>query len=269
MRLSRPVLAAPAVVLLLCGLTACGSADAGAAPSVAPTAAAAEEAAAPEDDALDATNFTATFTDAFAALTSYDFAMTTSAGAGSMSMSGSAHLGDAPAMAMVMDMDGITIETRQVGGLSYMKMGALTGDKFLQIDPDDTSNPLSASVDDSMGGAAPTAHIAEFEKALVSVTRTAEAQPLDGTEVDVYEVVVDPRKMPERMAELEQSLPAGAEVPETITYTISLDPQARARKLAYSVLGTSSEVTYTNFDNAAPVAAPTADEITSADSSAG
>lgn len=269
MRLSRPVLAVPAAVVLLWGLTACGgsSTKAESTPEAKPSASAAETTEAPDE--LTAEAFVQRITAAQAAVGNYDFTMVmTGQGEGeSMDAKGSAHLGgDAPALSMTMTMPEMTMEMRVVGGMTYMNLGELTGGKFLQIDPADASNPMAASVGEMMDQIGdPSQGLADQVAAIQSVTAKGEPEDLGGTQVQVYEVVIDPSKMGEQAAELKESLPAGAELPATITYTYWIGEDDLVRKVTFDVVGTSAEMAFSNYGTAAAVTAPAPEEIMTED----
>lgn len=271
---SRRALATPALVVLLGALTACGggsSTEAGTpTPSASPSASASVEAS-PEPTALDAADFIRTIVDAQVAAGSYDFAMTMGSQGESMSMSGSVHLGgDTPALSMAIEApDTPAMTVRSVDGMSYVNLGDLTGGKFLAIDPADESNPFGAAFADAMGEIDPTMGLEGQEAAIVSVTPTGEPTEVDGVQAQTYVVVVDPSKLPEEMAELESQLPPGTEMPETLEYTYVVDAEGRAREVSFDILGIQSRMTFTNWGTAAPVEAPTAEEISTEDPFAG
>jgi len=270
----RRALATPALVVLLGALTACGggsSTDAATAtPSATPSASPTVEAT-PEPTTLTAADFIRTIVDAQVAAGSYDFTMTMGSAGESMSMSGSVHLGgDTPALAMVIEApDTPAMTVRSVGGMSYVNLGELTGGKFLAIDPADASNPFGAAFAEAMGEVDPTMGLEGQEAAIVSVTPTGEPIEVDGVEAQTYVVVIDPSKLPEELAEMQAQLPPGTEVPATLEYTYVVDADGRAREVSFDILGIQSRTTFTSWGTAAPVDAPTAEEITTEDPFAG
>ena len=112
------------------------------------------------------------------------------------------------------------IEMRIVGGQMYINMGELTGGLFWQLDPTDTSNPLTASLSQTTGASA-TDSLAEILPALVSVTKSGAAEQIDGVSAQPYDVVVDTSKMAgaARPSSSPSAAAAGVEVPKEITYT--------------------------------------------------
>ena len=270
----RRVIAAPAAAVLLCALTACGGSTSGS--DASPTASAsatAEESPTPEPESttLTAENFIRTIVDAQVAAASYDFVMEMTSQGQVAGMDGSVHLGgDAPSLSLNMnmpEMPGMSI--RSSGGMTYVSLGELTGGKFIEVDPDDTSNPLSAGFADAMKEVDPTMGLAGQEAAIVSVTPVGEPEVVDGVELQTYEVVVDPSKMPEEMAALEADLPPGTEVPATLSYAYQVGDDGLVRKVTFDIMGIQSTMSFTNWGSAAPVQAPTAEEISTENPFAG
>ena len=266
----RRLLAAPAAALLALALAACGGSAPEAAPSASPSA---SPSPSPEPEGLDLTaeNFVATLTEALTAAGSYDFTMSMSADGESLVANGSVQTQDgAQAIAMVMDMPEIgQMEVRLTGGMAYVGLGEITGGKFLQIDPADTSHPLADAFTGMVDEIDPTQGLTGEAQAIVSVTPVGEPEQLDGVEVQAYDLVVDPSKSPEMFAELQSSLPEGVEAPATITYRYWIDADALVRKASFDVLETSGEMTFSNWGNGTPVTAPTADQISTEDPFAG
>ncbi|UZN03099.1 hypothetical protein [Cellulomonas sp. S1-8] len=263
---------APALVLLLGALTACaGGATADAGTSPVPLAPAPDAVlASPEvtgPATLTADDFIRTVVDAQVTAQSYDFTLSLGSGDELMAMNGSMHLGGgSPSFAMFVLMpDAPPMTIRSVAGMNYVSLGDVTGGKFLAVDPQDTSHPLTAVFADSMSQVDPTMGLGEQEAAVVSVTPDGGPVDLDGTQVQRYEVVVDPSKMPEKLAQLEAGLPPGMEVPETLTYTYVVDTEGRIQMVTFDVLGIRGRMGFSNWGSGTPVEAPTAEEITTED----
>ncbi|WP_217617310.1 hypothetical protein, partial [Cellulomonas sp. GbtcB1] len=77
------------------------------------------------------------------------------------------------------------------GGVGYMQMPGLAGDKYLQIDPDDTSNPLSQSFAGREGQFDPTGTLAGLGDAVKSFEKAGEPQEVGGALAQEYAVVID------------------------------------------------------------------------------
>ncbi|MBO0923837.1 hypothetical protein J1G44_06450 [Cellulomonas sp. zg-ZUI199] len=252
----------PSLVALLCALPACSSAPADVAASPSATAAATPTPEEAVGGTLTKDDFVRTITDAFTAVGSYDFTVVLGTDGSLGEVSGSMHLGEVPSYDMTMAMVGMEMRMRAVDGTGYVSLGELTGGKFLAVDPSDASDPFAAAFADSVNQADPSMGLKEHEAAIVSVTAVGEPTDVDGVQVRTYEVLVDPRKMPERMADLESSLPPGQEIPETLAYTYLITADGLVREVSYEILGIEGRMTTSNWGAAAPVTAPGPDEIT-------
>lgn len=256
----RPLIAVTTAVALTTLLAACGG-DPAASEQPVPTKAAATATPTPTVEPLSAENVVARLEAAAAAQASYDVTMEVT-GPTTMSATGSFQAVDGQEnFAMRMNIPGMgDIETVFVGGLLYLKIPALLGDQYLQIDPNDASNPLAAEfagIGDEVGGSA----VEGLEDAVTSVEKAGAPEQLDGVEVQPYTVVVDTTKLPaDKVAEL---MPEGApSLPPTITYSYWVDADDLLRKVRYELVGLSTTLTMTNFGTAAPVTAPPADQVT-------
>jgi hypothetical protein len=266
MRSSRRLLAVPATAALVWALAACGG-GAPAAQDEAPatTAAATKEAEeAPAAVEITAANIIEVLSAGQKEAGSYDFAMTTVAEGQTITSTGSAHVsGDTQELSMTMTIPGAgETAMRLVGGMLYMNMGEMTGGKYLQIDPADTTNPLSASVGEITSSLDPTKGVAGQQAAIVSVTKSGAPEQLDGVDAQPYELVIDPSKISgDARASLDQAAAAGVTLPATIVYTYWIGPDGLIRKMAFDLMGGHTEMTFSSWGHGAPVVAPTADEI--------
>lgn len=266
----RRALVTPALALLLAALAGCAGGAAGAppraatepAPAAVTPATAGTEAAA--DGTLTAADFVRTLTDAQLAAQSYEMTLALRSGPTFVSMNGAVHLTDPPAFDLEMlatDLPPMTL--RSVDGVGYVGLGELTEDKFVRVDPDDPDDPLAAPFAEYLRQADPTADLAQQEAGIVEVTAAGAPFELDGVEVRAYDVVVDPSRVPEKLAQIEAALPAGDEVPETITYRFVVDAEGLTRQMSFDVLGVRLDASFTSWGSAPPVEVPSADELTS------
>jgi hypothetical protein len=179
--------------------------------------------------------------------------------------------GGATSLAMVMQMgDAGQMEVRMADGLTYMNLGEITGGKFLQIDPNDPSNPMAAGLGDMTGELDPTQGLAGQEAAVTSVTKKGEPELVEGVEATPYEVVIDPSKLAEEhRAGLDEAAAAGVEIPATFVYTYWIDAESLVRKMSFDLMGSQTEMTFSNWGSGAAVTAPSADQITTENPFAG
>lgn len=267
MRVSRRLLVVPAAAVLAWSLTACG----GSAPEAAPTSSVG--ASVEEETVVEPAGFELTtdnlgdIATAMLAAKTYDTTMVTDVAGASMTAQGQARVTDAGnELTMTMSSAQMTapIEMRIVGGQMYINMGELTGGMFWQLDPTDTSNPLTASLSQTTGSSA-TDSLEEILPALVSVTKAGAAEQLDGVSAQPYDVVVDTSKMAGPSAEqFAAAAAAGVEVPKEITYTYWVGDDKLPRKLVMDMMGSHIEMTLSNWGGPVTIEAPPADQVTAA-----
>lgn len=272
MRTSRCLLAAPVTVVLLGALAACGGSSSGvSAGSSSPEAATVAEEPLVEEPQVEVVELTAenlveTIAAAQQEAATYDFALT-SAGAGyAMQASGSARLLGSGETELAMVLTGPQtgdMEIRLVGGLVYLSLGEVTQGKFLQIDPNDPSDPFAAVAGNLADQADPTKGMAKSQAAIIGVTKSGDPQQMDGVLAQPYEVVIDTTMLPpEARAAFAEAEAAGLTLPATITYVYWMGPDNLIRMLSFDLLGTSSEMTFTNWGSGAPISVPSADQVT-------
>lgn len=256
----RPLAALSAAVLLTAVVAGCGSAEPAAAPSpTATTASTPTPSPTPTVEPLTVKNVVARLDAATNAHTSYD---TTIDETGAAPFHGTASVDFADGkqnIAMLASTPDGDMEIRIVDGLLFVRMPSLLGEKFFQVDPADTSNPLSElgtlldDVDEST--------FAGLEQAIVSFDKTGAPEDVNGVTVQPYTLVVDTTKIaPEVVAEmLPEGVPA---LPPTLTYQYWIAEDDTVHKVVYEIGGTTSTMTFANFGAAAPVTAPPADQVT-------
>ncbi|AEE44534.1 hypothetical protein [Cellulomonas fimi] len=257
----RPLVALSATALLAVTLTACSSAEpepAAASPSKTATATPTPTPT-PTVEPLSAANVVARLDAASNAQTSYD---TTIDETGSAPFHGTASVdfaGGKRNIAMVGSMPDGDIEIRIVDGLLFVRMPALLGEKYFQVDPADTSNPLA-----ELGTLLDELDRSEFsgmEQAIVSFDPVGAPEDLGGVTVQPYQLVVDTTKIaPEVAAGM---LPEGvAALPPTLTYQYWVSDDDLVHKVAYDIAGNGTTITFANYGAGAPVTAPPADQVT-------
>lgn len=184
-------------------------------------------------------------------------------------LSGSVHLGEVRTFDLTMTVLSTRMRLRAVDGTRYMSVAGLGHGRFLAVDPDDPDDPFAPTFTSMASQADPTMGLAEHAAAVVAVTPVGEPTQVDGVGARTYEVLVDPRRMPQRMAALEAMMPPGQEVPATIAYTCVVDADGLLREMSYELLQAGCRVTVANPGAAAPVVAPGPDEITTRDALVG
>lgn len=165
---------------------------------------------------------------------------------------------DAVMMAMKMTMPGAgEIEMRMIGSVIYVKLGPMSGDKFVKIDMKDSNNPLAKNFGDLSAQMDPSGSIKAFDGAITSLEKKGDPVRIDGVDAQPYKVVVDRLKM--------KSSPAtggAAGLPDEMSFMFWIGPDNLTRKMTIDVMGATVESTFTRWGEPVDVKAPSADQIT-------
>ncbi|MDF2847223.1 MAG: hypothetical protein K0R97_1205 [Oerskovia sp.] len=261
MRLVRGIAVLSVASVGVLGLAACSSGTD--APASSPSATSEGEKAPAKDSSSDLTaeNFVQRITDAQLAAGSVTMATSTSVEGTSMDMTGDiVFKDDSQNLAMTMTVpDSGEMQIRFVDGVFYMNLGELSQNKFVVIDPADTSNPMASSFEGITEQMDPTASVEALDGAIKSVEKDGDPVDVDGVKAQPYTVVVDTTKLTGSMAE--EADAAGATLPETLTYQYWIDGDDLMRKVVMDLMGTSMEMTFSNWGEDLQVVAPPAEEI--------
>lgn len=267
MRVTRGTAALSLTVVAVLGLSACSSEGEGKErPAAAAEASAPAEEVAETGSGFDLTtdDFVERVTAAAQAAGSVSMEMTTVTAGVTETMSGSVRYADGAQDAImrgeVPDLG--TLEVRMVDGTVYMAMGELTQGKFLQIDPDDPSNPLGGSVGSLEQEFDPTGTLSGLDEAIVSVEKSGEPEEVGGALAQAYTVVVESSVLP---ADMTESLAAlGQTLPPELTYTYWVDADDLMRRVTAEVAGATNDTTFSGWGDPVEITAPPADQITDA-----
>lgn len=152
-----------------------------------------------------------------------------------------------------------TMDMRVVGGLVYLSMGELTGGKFLQIDPSDSSDPMAAQFEGMAGQLDPTGALSGLRDAIRSVEKGGEPEEVGGALAQPYTVTVDTAAA---LASQPEALAAGASLPPELTYTYWIDADDLMRRMVSDLPTGTIDATFTGWGEPVEITAPSADEIT-------
>lgn len=260
-RLIRRTVAAAVVPLALTSLSACGSDDSSTAKNASGSPAAGSSSstapAAPQPGAtVSAAAFVDRYRTAFDTITTAHATMTMELLGQKMDGQGDLdYSSDSPAASMTMTggmLGGGNLEVRMVDNVMYMNLGSMTGDKFTKIPLDDPNNPLGGTFADSLD---PSRAMDSMQAAVQKVTYV-------GSDAvgDHYRATVDTSKM---LAEMGQKVPAGANLPTTMTYDTWFDDQGRFTKMVVDMgsLGTTT-MQLSDFGKDVSIQAPPASQVT-------
>jgi len=244
------------------GLAACSSGTDAPASSSSATPEGEKAPAKDSSSDLTAENFVQRITDAQLAAGSVTMATSTAVEGTTMDMTGDIVFTDGSQnLAMTMTVPGSgEMQIRFVDGVFYMNMGELSQNKFVAIDPADETNPMASSFEGLTEQMDPTASVEALDGAIKSVEKDGEPVDVDGVKAQPYTVVVDTTKLTGSIAE--QADAAGAALPETLTYQYWIDGDDLMRKVVVDLMGTSMEMTFSNWGEDLQVVAPSAEENT-------
>jgi hypothetical protein len=161
-----------------------------------------------------------------------------------------------PEMRMTMSMQqlgGRAIEMRLVGGIVYMHIPQLVpAGKFVEIDPHDTSNPLSKGFGSITQQMDPLAS-AKAMRSSVRTVRYVGAEKIQGEPADHYEVGVDTAAMTKASGSK-----AAPGMPRTLTYDMWLDSKDLLRRMRFGLSGMRMTMTMSRWGEPVTVQAPPA-----------
>ncbi|GIG37271.1 hypothetical protein [Cellulomonas pakistanensis] len=262
MRVTRGIATLSLTVVAVLGLSACSSdgeakdrpaAEAGA-------SAPAEEAAESSEFDLTKDDFIQRVTDATQAAGTLTMDMTQSGSGMSQTASGVVSYAEgAQEMSMTLEVpEAGTVEMRMVDGVVYMTMGELTQGKFLEIDPNDPSNPMAGSVAELEGQFDPTQGLSP--EAVLQFEKAGEPEEVGGVLAQPYTVVVDSSAAAENLPE--ELAGAGASLPAELSYTYWIDADDLIRRVTSESLGISTDITFSGWGEPVEIVAPAPEEIT-------
>lgn len=258
LRRTFAVLAAAAVLIT----TGCGSAD-----KATPASETKKSAAVVNTAALSAETFVDTIAKAQLQAKTSHIEMEIDANGQNIKAVGdvqTAETADDAKMSMTMTMPGMgEIEMRMLGGVFYMKMGAMTGDKFFKLDLQDPDNPLGETFGDMSEQMDPSKSIEALKGAITSLEKDGEPVKIDGVMAQPYKVVVDGSKVKGSLNPLEGS--TGADSIGEMSFVFWIGSDNLPRKMTSDIQGATVQTTFTKWGKAIDVKAPDAGQISEKD----
>jgi len=271
--LTRTLTAATGVALALtlaaCGTASTGDTPAGADPTDVATTAAAEPTS-PEADA-DGAPPAYSSADLVAVLSAQEPArsirMTTTTSVNGMTMtaeSSTVNDGGTISVESAVEQNGTTIRTVFVDGVFYMSLGEMTQDKFVTIDPADTTNPLAGYVPD-IDALQKQGQIPLTDEMLIE-SEDLGVEEVEGVAARHYRLVLDTTSYMSLIQDI--SGPELAEVYEQMPDTVEIDYWLDADDLPVQsvteAMGATTTVVFHGWnDPAITVAAPAAGDVIS------
>ncbi|MBC7592450.1 MAG: hypothetical protein H7288_00635 [Kineosporiaceae bacterium] len=150
-----------------------------------------------------------------------------------------------------------SLELRLVDQAFYINLGPLSQNKFAKIDLTDSGNPIGAQYSKIIDQLDPSKLIAQFKIAMSSMKQKGDPVELDGVKAQPYELTLDTTKVSEL-----SKLPAGANVPKEIVYTMFIGPDNLPRGISTEFEGSAVTMNYSKWGEAVDITAPPTDQIT-------
>ena len=125
---------------------------------------------------------------------------------------------------------GPDFEMRAVKGIVYVNYGDLTRDKFIAIDPGDSTNELSRQFAPLMQSMDPASTIRQFAGAITRVKRSGKPTAIGGVDTTPYAVTIDTDKLKD--SPLFDAMPEGA-IPEKLRYVYYMAQDDVPRRIVY------------------------------------
>jgi hypothetical protein len=169
-----------------------------------------------------------------------------------------------PEMRMTMSMAQMgagKMDMRVVDGIVYMTIPSVTpAGKFLKIDPNDKSNPMSRSFGSLSEQMDPLTSVRAMRSGVRKVTYVG-AENVDGVDADHYRVVVDSAAMFRAMKQ--HTVPG---MPKNLVYDMWLDDHDLLRRMQFEVAGQSVDMSMSRWGVPVSVEAPPASKVVDASS---
>ncbi|WP_284292176.1 hypothetical protein [Luteimicrobium album] len=230
------------------------------APSAAANADDQSEAGAGSGGDLTAENFAERTATAMRDAKTAKISMTTTAAGQKISVEGAMKMtGSTPEATEKVTAAGKGFEIRMVDGLMYMNLGATSKNKWIKIDPSDTSNPLAVQFGSTAQSTDLAAQVDQLKKAITSVKKIGAPATVDGVKAQEYDLVVDTAKVTGEAKE--QLDAAGSAVPDSFTYKYWVDDKDLVRKVSTSVAGSDVEMKFSDWGAPVEVKAPAESEL--------
>lgn len=159
-------------------------------------------------------------------------------------------------MELTVDLQGQTLQMRQVDGLLYISGPPATPTgKWVEIDPQDTSNPMAQQFAGLAKSGSLTTTFDAFKDGLQKVQYVGEEE-IDGETTHHYVFTVDSAKAAEAQG---QMMPPGA--PEELTYDVWLTDDDLMRRVTFELGTVKAVIDATDWGEPVEVEAPAQSDI--------
>lgn len=244
-------------------LSACGAGD-DARPSSArlssePSAAAAADGSSGAAE-LTRDNFVERLAEAQREAGSAHLSMTVDAAGAQAAMEGDVRIDDdlaKSASQLTMDLGATSVDVRLVDQVMYLKMGEMTGGKYVRMDLSDPNSPLAKQYGSMTDQADPQTQLETFRRALVSFENEGDGGTVDGVATTKLALTVDTRK-----ALADQAAQPGAQLPKRLTYVLHVGREDDLlRRMTVDMAQAPTTIDWSRWGEKVTIEAPPASEI--------
>jgi hypothetical protein len=170
---------------------------------------------------------------------------------------------ESPRMAMSMNAEGMELSMIVVDETYYLSMGELTEGKYIKASLEEMmDDPMMGSFQSMSGSADPKAQLEGFRDAIVSFEASG-SDTVDGTDVDLYTLVLDPAKV--TGPQIEQLDPKMVEALGEMTVVYALDETDRPLRVEVTMMidgkALVSTSEFSRWGEDLDIEAPSADQI--------
>lgn len=157
-----------------------------------------------------------------------------------------------------MNTAGMAMELRLVGGSLYLKMGQMTGGKFLEVDLDDPEDAFAKNFGNLTEQLDPAEQLELFDKALADFENQGDGGTIDGVETTKLRLVLDTRAVLDGRADAQK---LGSKVPEKMEYVLYVGEDDLMRRMTADIAGTATTTDWSRWGDEVDVEAPKKSEI--------
>jgi hypothetical protein len=163
------------------------------------------------------------------------------------------------AMDVEMEQGGRTLRLIYVDRVLYLSGPGITvDDRFIEVDPDDTSDPLATAMKPALEGSGLADSFAAWEAALVDVRFESDEVLEDGSEAEKYTFLMDSRTA---LAAQRPGEPLPSGIPETLANEVWVDSHNLVRRLEFTLDGARTVVAMSDYCAPIDVEAPDEDDL--------
>lgn len=153
---------------------------------------------------------------------------------------------------VTIDTGSAELDLRMIAGALYVNEGELTGDRFVPVDPADTSDAYVALYQSLSAQAETFALLTMLDADILAVEAVGDPETMDGVEVQRYDVVLDGATL---------GASDGGTYPSEVTFTFWIGPDDLWRRVTATVGSTTMTSTAGRWGEAFEIPVPTAEEL--------